>query len=69
MVDPAKRSTGYLIQLAACAVFLLGVPGKITNPEGLKFLDADVMAGRSPAAVEDEPPYTGSPIAYQRDSS
>jgi uncharacterized membrane protein YecN with MAPEG domain len=29
MADPAKRSTGFLIQLLACAVLLLGALGKI----------------------------------------
>ena len=29
MADPARRSTGFLIQLSACAVLLLGALGKI----------------------------------------
>jgi len=29
MADPAKRSTGFLIQLLACAVLLLGTLGRI----------------------------------------
>ena len=29
MADPAKRSTGFLIQLLACAVLLFGALGKI----------------------------------------
>jgi glutathione S-transferase len=29
MADPAKRSTGFLIQFLACAVLLLGAFGKI----------------------------------------
>jgi uncharacterized membrane protein YecN with MAPEG domain len=29
MADPAKRSTGFLIQLAACAVLLFGALGRI----------------------------------------
>jgi len=29
MADPAKRSTGFLIQLLACAILLLGAFGKI----------------------------------------
>ena len=29
MADPAKRSTGFLIQLLACAVLLLGALGKV----------------------------------------
>lgn len=29
MADPAKRSTGFLIQLLACAVLLLGALGRI----------------------------------------
>jgi uncharacterized membrane protein YecN with MAPEG domain len=29
MADPAKRSTGFLIQLAACAVLLFGAIGRI----------------------------------------
>jgi glutathione S-transferase len=29
MADPAKRSTGFLIQLLACAVLVLGALGKI----------------------------------------
>ncbi len=29
MADPAKRSTGFLIQLLACAILLFGALGKI----------------------------------------
>jgi glutathione S-transferase len=29
MADPAKRSTGFLIQILACMVLLLGAFGKI----------------------------------------
>ncbi len=31
MADPAKRSTGFLIQLLACAVLLFGALGKIVS--------------------------------------
>jgi len=40
MADPAKRSTGFLIQLLACAVLAFGALGRILQPGDRRTLTA-----------------------------